>query len=356
MKKGLKVLIFNLLVCSFGLFAGNEDRAGEAGASELLINPWARSSGWGGVNTASVVGIEAVNLNVAGLAFVNNTELVFSHVNYMSGADIGINSIGLAKNLGESSVLGISAMSMDFGELEITEVNLPDGGNGTFSPSYLNIGLSYAKAFSNSIYGGLTVRVVTESIADANATGVAFDGGVRYLTGENDRVKFGISLRNWGPTMRYSGSGLNFEGEMPVTETQLTIQQRSADFEIPSLLNIGFSYDFYLSPLDSVGDNLVADHMLTLAGNFTSNSFTQDQVGLGAQYSFMRKFMLRAGYVYESDINNEDLTKTAATGLSAGATIEVPLGKSGSTFGVDYSYRSTRSFSGSHSIGVRFNL
>lgn len=356
MKKGLKILIFNLLICSFGAFAGNEDRAGEAGASELLINPWARSSGWGGVNTASVVGLEATNLNVAGLAFVDNTELIFSHINYMGGSDIGINSFGIAKNLGNSSVISLTAMSMDFGDLEITEVNLPEGGNGTFTPRYLNIGASFAKAFSNSIYGGLTVRVITESIADVSATGVAFDGGVRYVTGENDRVKFGIALRNWGPSMKYSGTGLSFEGEMPVNETELTIRQRSADFEIPSLLNIGFSYDFYLSPLDSIGDDLAADHMLTLAGNFTSNSFTQDQVGLGAQYSFMNKFMVRAGYVYENDVNNEDLTKTAATGLSFGATVEVPIGKSGSTFGVDYSYRSTRAFSGSHSIGVRFNL
>ena len=27
--------------------AGNPDRIGQAGATELLINPWARSSGWG---------------------------------------------------------------------------------------------------------------------------------------------------------------------------------------------------------------------------------------------------------------------------------------------------------------------
>ena len=356
MRKGLKILICNLLICSFGLYAGNEDRAGEAGASELLINPWARSSGWGGVNTASVEGLEAIHLNVAGLAFVRNTELIFSHVNYLSGADIGINSVGIAKNLGESSVLGITAMSMDFGDLQLTEVNLPDGGKGTFSPNYLNIGLSYSKAFSNSIYGGVTVKVVSESIADASATGVTFDGGVRYVTGENGRMKFGISLRNWGPAMKYSGNGLSFEGETPVTETQLTIQQRAADFEPPSLLNIGASYDFYLSPLDSVGDGMAAAHMLTLAGNFTSNSFTQDQIGLGAQYAFMQKFMVRAGYVYESEISNDDMAKTAATGFSAGATVEVPLGESGSTFGLDYSYRSTRSFSGSHSIGVRFNL
>lgn len=29
--------------------AGNKDRSGQAGASELLINPWAKSSGCGGV-------------------------------------------------------------------------------------------------------------------------------------------------------------------------------------------------------------------------------------------------------------------------------------------------------------------
>ena len=39
-------------------FAGNEQRAGQAGASELLINPWARSSGWAGANIAGVRGLE----------------------------------------------------------------------------------------------------------------------------------------------------------------------------------------------------------------------------------------------------------------------------------------------------------
>ena len=35
-------------------FAGNEQRAGQAGASELLINPWARSSGWGNANSGGI--------------------------------------------------------------------------------------------------------------------------------------------------------------------------------------------------------------------------------------------------------------------------------------------------------------
>ena len=40
-------------------------------------------------------------------------------------------------------------------------------------------------------------------------------------------------------------------------------------FELPSLLNIGGSYDF----------NYGTDHRLTVAGNFTSNSFSKDQFG-----------------------------------------------------------------------------
>ena len=37
-------------------------------------------------------------------------------------------------------------------------------------------------------------------------------------------------------------------------------------------------------------------------------------------------------------------------------TVELPMGSSGSTFGIDYSYRHTDPFQGSHSIGARINL
>ena len=58
--------IVALLALSTSSFAGNKDRAGQAGASQLLINPWARSSGWAGANSASVTGLEATYTNIAG--------------------------------------------------------------------------------------------------------------------------------------------------------------------------------------------------------------------------------------------------------------------------------------------------
>ena len=42
--------------------------------------------------------------------------------------------------MSESGVLGIGVMSMDFGDIEITTVDIADGGIGTFSPKFMNIG------------------------------------------------------------------------------------------------------------------------------------------------------------------------------------------------------------------------
>ena len=50
-----KTLVF-LLCISVSAYAGNKDRTGQSGATELLINPWGQSTGMFGVNTANVKG------------------------------------------------------------------------------------------------------------------------------------------------------------------------------------------------------------------------------------------------------------------------------------------------------------
>jgi hypothetical protein len=342
-----------LLLGSAGMInAGNKDRAGQAGATELLINPFARSSGWGGANTAGAHGLESMYLNVAGTAFTEHTELMFCHTNWLGGTDIGINSFGFTQRVGATGAIGLGIMSMDFGEIDITTVDLPEGGIGTFHPTYTNIALSFAKGFSRSIYGGVVVKAISESIADVAARGVALDAGIQYVTGKYDQVKFGISLRNVGPRMRFSGDGLSFKGVAPTGAYAMTVQQRSADFDLPTLINIGGTYDFYFSK-DSTS---MKNHRLTAAGNFTSNSFSKDEFRVGVEYAWKSMFMVRGGFVYEDGITSKELTTSAFTGPTVGATIELPFGKRGSTFGIDYSYRATNPFNGVHSFGARINL
>ena len=334
------------LLISVASLAGNPDRAGSAGVGQLLINPWARSAGLMGNNMASANGVEAMFSNVAGLSFIDKTELIFANTNYLVGSDISINSLGFGQKVGESGTFGISVMTMGFGDIPITTVDLPEGEIGTFSPTYANIGISYAKEFSNSIYGGLTLRILSESISNVRAQGISFDAGIRYITGENDNLKFGIALKNVGPPMKFKGDGLTIASVIPSTGTTLTVEQRSEKYELPSLVNIGFSYDFLLSEA----------MRLTPSGQFTSNSFTNDQFGIGAEFAFNEKFILRGGYTWEDGISDDEARQTAFTGPGGGLTIQVPTGANETIIGLDYSYRVTNPFNGVHSIGVHVDL
>jgi hypothetical protein len=129
MKNNYKIvtIILGCFFCSMQQsFAGNPDRAGQAGASELLINPWARSSGWAGANVAGGYGIESAYTNIAGTARTKKTEILFSHMLYLQGSGISINSVGGTQHVGETGALGLALTAVDFGDIDITTDQSPE--------------------------------------------------------------------------------------------------------------------------------------------------------------------------------------------------------------------------------------
>ena len=354
-KRNLSICIVIAMSFPFLAFAGNEQRVGQAGAGELLVNPWPRSAGWGGANTACVRGLESMRMNIAGLAFTRKTEMMFARTIWLAGADININAFGFAQKVGEFGALGVSVMTVDFGKIEKTTVFNPEGGLGEFHPTYTNVGVSYARAFSNSIYGGAVIRVIDERITNLGAAGVSLDAGIQYITGKMDQIKFGMSMKNVGPPMKFSGDGVSFRGETE-TEVSMTVEQRSADFELPSLITIGGSYDFFLvSRSDSAGEDTQGDK-ITLAANFTSNSFTKDQYHIGLEYNYRNILMLRGGYVFEEGLTSEEERSTAYSGPCGGASVQLPISKTGSVVSFEYAYRLNYSFTGTHTLGLRISL
>lgn len=347
-----KLYLIILIFCFFNVssFAGNPDRQGEAGAYELLMNPWARSSGLHSMNTSLIKGVEAMRLNVAGLSRINKTEIVIANTRYFEGTGITLNSFGFAQKIGKNGTIGISVMAVDFGDIGVTTNDAPNGTGATFSPNFFHLGLGYSHIFENKISVGILFRAISESTADLSAGGFAIDAGVQYVTGEDDNFKFGISLRNIGSPMQYKGEGLTEQRPNPTGEISypLTYFVRATRFELPSVLNIGGSYDFVLNPKNK----------LTILGNFTSNSFSQDQIGAGMVYNFNEMFMLRAAYKYEigSQVNGGE-EAPIYTGISGGVSFEVPLKKeTNRKFGIDYSYRQTKIWSGTHNISVRLSF
>lgn len=350
MKNLSRILILSVAIIAIfatnDVIAGNKDRAGEAGGSQLLINPWARSNGLGGANSASVRGLEAQFLNIAGAAHTKQLNLIFSQTQWLKGSGTNISAFGLTTKMGEKSgVLVLSVVSMSLGDIPVTTVNQPEGNGSVFSPKLMNINIGYAKAFSNSIYGGVNLKILSESISNVKATGVAIDAGIQYVTGRKENIKFGVALKNVGPNMSFSGDGLSIRGFVNQQPNQMTLEQRSASLELPSLIRIGFSYDYYID------DN----NIITPSYTFTANSFTNDQHAVGVQYAWSKYLMLRAGYVYENGILDDTRT-TALTGPTAGLSLLVPINKEGGSISLDYAYQFSNPFQGSHSIGVSINL
>ncbi len=334
--------------------AGNDERRGTAGASELLVNPWTRSTGWGGVNIANVRGLEAMFNNAAGLAFVGNVEVAYANTMLYGGrsgltSGATINTFGIGIRVFDAGVLGAYVMSMGFGDIDVTKYENPEITNGTFSPSYMNINVAYAHSFTRSIHGGAVIKLVTESTDNVSASGFGIDAGIQYVTGEFDQLKFGISLKNWGPSMSYGGTGLSLQ-MINTAGNNFTVETRSAEMELPTCLNIGLSYDFLFEKWDQC---------LTVAASFTSNAFLRDNYTLGFEYSLLKMFQLRAGYIFQPGMFSDSDRATAVNGICAGASVDIPLSKKeGNNTGitVNYSYQSATPLKGTHSIGASFRF
>lgn len=355
MKKFLLLLGIVSLWASVA-YAQPED-IGQSGGMQLMINPWVRSSGLMGMNVASSNGIEANGINPAGIAQTQNTEIVFANTQWLIGSDIDINTFGFSQNLGNGSVIGITVSSFGIGEMTRTTTALPDGQLGTFKLGVVNLSASYAKKFTDNIYVGTTMRLLSESTPDVRASGLAFDAGVQYRTGEEDRMKIGISLRNVGPTMRYSGDGLSARVLLG-TRNDFTSAARipTAEYELPVALSMGLSYDLLFGN----------ETKFSLLGSYISNSSYRNQIGVGGELNYKKYFMARVGYLYEEGSAGEgNFRYDELTGLSAGITVQAPI-KTGRTnaegvevpsrLSLDISYRATQRFNGTLSFGARIDL
>ena len=396
MKKIYRTLLICTMLCfcvtTFTAMAGNRDRSGQAGAQHLLIDPWARSSGWSSCGVAETRGLESVFSNIAGLAFTKRTEISFTRTQYLvgSGGGISINAFGIAQGLtyknketGRKVDLGtiaISVFNMGFGDIYRTTEDQPDGiGSAIFSPKLNYIGIHYAKSFNRFIHGGISFKIVNERISNLRANGIAIDIGVQYLSGPYENFKIGVVLQNLGVPLSYKGDGISIRAKQEGTNYVASFEQRQANYELPALLTIGVSYDFLIfseqyqkmNKEDKKAEGLTrndAVHRITLAGSFTANAYSRDNFALGIEYGFMRYLQLRAGYLIQSfekrKIEGKDKIfanqDSFYLGPSAGVTVGVPLTKKGKGNNqqllIDYAYRFTNFWKGSHYIGLKICL
>lgn len=329
MKNKTLILVAVLLLAGLhSTFAGNENRIGTAGGQELLIATSARGAALGGAVTANSYGVDALYWNPGGFAYLEGTEVMFTHIPYI--ADINVEYFGIGTQIEDFGAVGLAIKVVDVGSWEETTEAFPDGTGRFFSPTLTVLGLTWARTLTNHISFGITGNLIREDIFDVAATGFSFDLGFLYETGVRG-FTLGLVMKNYGPDLSFEGGGFNRESEDFGTRR---LASKNAAAELPTSVNIGISYDAY-----SQGMNRA-----TVGGNFRANNQAMDFWQSGFEYSYDEKYFLRAGYKYA---DQQDFIY----GASLGAGAYIPIGDVGLT--VEYTWSKTDFFDNNQFFTIR---
>lgn len=327
MNNKIALIVAVLLAVSISItYAGSDSRIGTAGAQELRIPVGSRGTAMGGAVISSITGVEAIQWNPAGLAKMEGTEAMFTHLPYF--VDINVNFVGMATVVEDFGTLAAAAKIISVGDIEITTAENEEGTGAYYNPTLMVLSVSYARILTNRVSFGATAKLINERIHEVSATGFAMDFGFIYEPGWRD-LALGIAIKNYGPQMRFSGIGFN----RSLDDRQGAA--KGAAFDIPSTFDMGVSYGIYNN-----GPNLT-----TLCGNFTSSNYSQDIWSGGAEYSYDDKYFLRAGYNY-ADQNDY------IYGVTFGGGLKFKVGENTTMF-FEYAWNQTEVFDDNHYFTIR---
>jgi len=326
MKFYIKIIII-LIAVSLAYqngYSGPRKKYGTLAAPELLIPLGSSGTSLGGSNLATVTGVDAMYWNPAGLSQVNTNsgEIMFSSMNYI--ADINVNYFAGVVKLGSFGSVGGSIRSMSFGEEMVTTEYSPEGTGAMFSPTYIVGTLSFARAMTDKIHFGTSVKLISEQIAEVSATGMAFDFGLQYVAGPSG-LRFGIALKNLGGAMQFTGPGLDrtYTENGVQTVRRVTLQE----FDLPTNLEIGLGYTTTFSKNNNI----------TLSTAFQNSSYSSDEYKFGLEYNYNQMLFLRGAFTVYPDNSEIDDVNKSLFGPAFGAGLKYPFGSL--TLGFDYAYR-----------------
>ncbi len=328
-----------LVLCALTVFAGNKTRVATAGAQELLIPTNARGIALAGANISSVQGVDALFFNPAGIArSAHSVEATFTTMNYI--ADIGVNYAAVTTKAGNIGTLGLSVKSLGFGDIPVTTELFPDGTGELYSPTYVNIGLSYSTMLNDRVSVGGTMTIINESIMSTSASGLAFDFGIQYQGLGLQGLNLGIVVKNVGGQMKYDGSNLVRPGTLNDAERNSfpnSYKINTTAFDLPTAIELGVSYRARLNEKNAVA----------VMGNFQNNNFSDDEYKVAAEYAFNDLVFVRGGYTLAADAQDDAAGNASYLyGFTAGVGVQLDLG--GAVARLDYAYRSIEYFDGSN--------
>ncbi|HTP12509.1 MAG TPA: PorV/PorQ family protein [Bacteroidota bacterium] len=337
-------LVFGTIAILLSLFlsAGySQTKLAQTGFNFLSVGTDARATGMGEAFTTMEGSAASLFYNPAGLAAVNtfvdasaSRMTWIADIKYLSGV------ASFAPLDGQYGVVGISFMTIDYGEFNFTRVAPNEQGfidiDGP-KPSAYVMGIGYGKQLTNQFSVGGQVKYAYQNLGQSlvpvytshidASTGkqvqdttndlrkytlgtIAFDFGTLYKTGLKS-LAFGVSINNFSREVRYERES----------------------FQLPLSFKIGVS----MNVLDLVPD-VGADHSFIVSVDAAHPRSYAEFLNVGGEYVFNKTISLRAGYI----THHPDYNFTAGIGVQKFGV------------GVDYSYMPHKIFSNIQRLSVRF--
>lgn len=330
--------IITLLI--LGLFSytlnAQYKKLAQTGMKFLSVSTDARTSGFSEAVTAvDLASASAIFYNPSTMASIKEfSSLSVGNVSFIADINYLHAAIAFAPFGGDYGVFGFSFLSVDYGDFMGTVVANNDQGYedvGTYSPKAFSLGVGYAKALSTKFSVGGNVKYVKQdlgsSVVDVDENGnyvnednslgaMAFDFGILYRTGFKS-LNFGMSVRNFSAELKY----------------------KKETFQLPLVFRIGVSMD--AMDLLDVDKNT---HSLVVAVDASHPRDYSEQVYVGAEYTFINTFSVRAGFVSPADEHN----------FSAGFGVKRNI--SGMNLGIDYAYQPYGIFNNVHRFSFNFSF
>ena len=320
-----------LLCCILILFSSaySQKKLAQTGFQFLSVVSDARGGGLGDAMTTLDMASSALFFNPAGMARMQN---FFDATVSQNGwiADIKHNAFSLAFSpfQGRYGVIGLSAISVDYGDIQGTMVWGNEQGyidTEILKPSAFAMGVAYAKALTDKFSVGGQIKYTGQQLGKSDipygdslkvkknlAFATAFDFGTIFRTGFKS-LAFGMSVRNFSEEIKFEKEG----------------------FQLPLTFRIGISMDIF----DLVNEEMKTQSLIVSIDAVHPRSYPE-QLNIGMEYKLMNMLALRGGYMF----NNDEYGPTFGFGVDR--------------FGahIDYAYTPFGVFDNVQRFSIRFTM
>lgn len=290
-------------------------RVGTSVFTFLKIGVSARAAGMSEAVVALNQDASSIYYNPGAIAQFEQTEISASRIQWP--ADINYDFISFARHLFKRHYIGFSAGILHMEPMQETTEYMPHGTGKYFVFQNRFVGLTYGARMTDRFSFGITLKQVQENLAGQKMNALMIDLGTFYWTGFRT-LRFSAALSNFGPQAKPDGTFSKQFLDRATGEETVNDSASFSEFSPPTIFRVGTAMDIIDQESQVLTFTLQLNHPV-------DNS---ESIVLGAEYSFLGTFYLRAGY----KMNREEEDYSMGVGLF------VPTGPA--KLRVDYAYTS----------------